>query len=135
MRRDCKIKWGSLVASIKSALDIKPVLVKFLKYSTLELKENDWDVLQELYDVLMPVKAVVDVICRDDADLLQAEVVFTELFSVLESNGSPLSQKLLAALITEIRKRWLPDHVGLLKYLNDHQELAKASKKKPSDGK
>ena len=135
MRPDCKIKWGSLVASIKSALDIKPVLVKFLKYSTLELKENDWDILQELYDVLMPVKAVVDVICRDDADLLQAEVVFTELFSVLESNGSPLSQKLLEALITEIQKRWLPDHVGLLKYLNDHQELAKASKKKPSAGK
>ena len=101
----------------------------------MELKENDWDVLQELYDVLMPVKAVVDVICRDDADLLQAEVVFTELFSVLESNGSPLSQKLLDALITEIQKRWLPDHVGLLKYLNDHQELAKASKKKPSAGK
>ena len=135
LKRDCRIKWGSLVTSIKSALDIKPVLKEFLKYSTFALNDEEWDLLDEIYSVLMPVKDVVDVICRADADLLQAEIVFIELFDVLESIGTPLSRKMLANLKTELEKRWQTDLVGLLKYLNDPSELDKVPKtKKPSTG-
>ena len=136
LKRDCPIKWGSLVTSIKSALDIKPVLKEFLKYSTFALNDEEWDLLDEIYSVLMPVKDVVDVICRADADLLQAEIVFIELFDVLESIGTPLSRKMLANLKTELEKRWQTDLVGLLKYLNDPSELDKVPKtKKLSTGK
>ena len=130
LKRDCRIKWGSLVTSIKSALDIKPVLKEFLKYSTFALNDEEWDLLDEIYSVLMPVKDVVDVICRADADLLQAEIVFIELFDVLESIGTPLSRKMLANLKTELEKRWQTDLVGLLKYLNDPSELDKVPKTK-----
>ena len=135
LTRDCKIKWGSLVGSIKSVLDIKPVLIDFLKYDTLAFNEEEWDLLEELYGVLSPVKDVVNVICRVDADLLEAEVVIKELFCLLESLGTNLSKKLLEALKIEIGKRWLPDHVGLLKYLNNPNELSNVGKKRPSAGK
>ena len=103
----------------------------------MELKDNEWELLEELHGILSPVKDVVNVICRTDADLLQAEIAFKYLFNVLEKFGTPLSEKLLAALKTEIEKRWKPDYAGLLKYLNDPSELEKSSKarKKPSAGK
>ena len=136
LKRDCKIKWGSLVDSIKSALDIKPVLKSYLKYAILELKEEEWNLLEELYGILMPVKDVVNMICRTEADLLMAEIAFTELFDVLGKIGTPLSEKLLAALKIEVEKRWHPEICGLLKYLNDPSELEKSkAKKKPSAGK
>ena len=135
LKRDSKIKWGSMVDSIKSILDIKPVLKDFLKYNTLEFNEEEWDLLDELYGVLSPVKDVVNIICREDADLLEAEVVIKELFNHLESLGTNLSQKLLEALKVEIKKRWHADYCSLLKYLNDPSELEKVPKKRPSVGK
>lgn len=123
---------------IKSALDIKEVLKNFLKYTDLKLSDEEWNLLEELYRILSPVKDVVNVICRRNADLLIAEVVFQELFDVLEKIGTPLARKLLDNIKTEIKKRWNPKAVSLLKYLNDPSELDKVpstkSKKKLSQG-
>lgn len=123
---------------IKSALDIKEVLKNFLKYTDLKLSDEEWNLLEELYRILSPVKDVVNVICRRNADLLIAEVVFQELFDVLEKIGTPLARKLLDNIKAEIKKRWNLKAVSLLKYLNDPSELDKVpstkSKKKLSQG-
>lgn len=123
---------------IKSALDIKEVLKNFLKYTDLKLSDEEWNLLEELYRILSPVKDVVNVICRKNADLLIAEVVFQELFDVLEKIGTPLARKLLDNIKAEIKKRWNLKAVSLLKYLNDPSELDKVpstkSKKKLSQG-
>ena len=110
---------------IKSALDIKEVLKNFLKYTDLKLSDEEWNLLEELYRILSPVKDVVNVICRRNADLLIAEVVFQELFDVLEKIGTPLARKLLDNIKAEIKKRWNLKAVSLLKYLNDPSELDK----------
>ena len=123
---------------IKSALDIKEVLKNFLKYTDLKLSNEEWNLLEELYRILSPVKDVVNVICRRNADLLIAEVVFQELFDVLEKIGTPLARKLLDNIKAEIKKRWNLKAISLLKYLNDPSELDKVpstkSKKKLSQG-
>ena len=133
-----------MVASIKSGLDIQEVLDDMLQYTTeLKFTKEEWDVMHELYDCLSPVKDVLDIICRRDADLLEAEIVFTELFKTLEALATPLSLKLLEALKKEIEKRWLTDVAGLLKYLNDPSDLLKIEeqqkvdkrRKRPSSGK
>ena len=112
-----------MVSSVKSVLDIREVLEEFLHFTTLKFSAEEWELLEEIYGALMPVKDVLDVICRRDADLLEAEIAITELFKILESLGTPLSQKLLKSLKTEVQKRWNTDLVGLLKYLNDPSEL------------
>ena len=123
---------------IKSALDIKEVLKNFLKYTDLKLSDEEWNLLEELYRILSPVKDVVNVICRRNANLLIAEVVFQELFDVLEKIGTPLARKLLDNIKAEIKKRWNLKAISLLKYLNDPSELDKVpstkSKKKLSQG-
>ena len=121
--RDCRIKWSSMVSSVKSVLDIKEVLENFLHFTTLKFSAEEWELLEEIYGALMPIKDVLDVICRRDADLLEAEIAITELFKTLEALGSPLSQKLLKSLKSEVEKRWNTELVGLLKYLNDPSEL------------
>ena len=102
------------------------------------MSDEEWNLLEELYRILSPVKDVVNVICRRNADLLIAEVVFQELFDVLEKIGTPLARKLLDNIKTEIKKRWNPKAVSLQKYLNDPSELDKVpstkSKKKLSQG-
>ena len=133
--KDCKIKWGSLVDSLESGIKIRPVLDDFLKYSTLKLEKEDWDAIDELVAALVPIKTVVESICRTDADLFEAEIVIKELFKELESVGSDLALKLLAALKIEIKKRWHPDIVGLLKYLTDPNKFPPSRKsKKPTRG-
>ena len=49
--------------------------------------------------------------------------ISSKLFKILESLGTPLSQKLLKSLKSEVEKRWNTEVVGLLKYLNDPSEL------------
>ena len=121
--RDCRIKWSSMVGSVKSVLDIKEVLEDFLHFTTLKFSAEEWKLLEEIYGALMPIKDVLDVICRRDADLLEAEIAISELFKILESLGTPLAQKLLKSIKSEVEKRWNTKLVGLLKYLNDPSEL------------
>ena len=121
--RDCRIKWSSMVGSVKSVLDIKEVLEDFLHFTTLKFSAEEWKLLEEIYGALMPIKDVLDVICRRDADLLEAEIAISELFKILESLGTPLAQKLLQSIKSEVEKRWNTKLVGLLKYLNDPSEL------------
>ena len=128
--KDCKIKWGSLVTSLESGVAIRPVLEDFLKYSILKLTTEEWNIMEDLVRVLSPIKTVVESICRTDADLFEAEVAFKELFIELESNGSSLALELLTLLKVEIKKRWHPDVVGLLKYLHDPHKFPPSRKAK-----
>ena len=134
--KDCKIKWGSLVTSLESGIKIRPVLETFLEHSTLKFTNKEWDVMEELVQVLGPIKTVVESMCRADADLLEAEVAIKELFKELESNGSPLALKILGLLKIEIGKRWHRKIVGLLKYLHDPEKYPPSRKtKKNTRGK
>ena len=121
--RDCKIKWSSLVDSIQSGIDIKPVLKQFLQYDALSMSDSEWEVMEEIAHVLGPCKVTVEALCREDADLLTAEVVLKKLFKTLRSFETVIANELCDALVIEIKKRWLPNVAGLLKYLNNPDKL------------
>ena len=81
--KDCKIKWGSMVESLQSGIKIREFLQKFLRNSPLDLTDSEWDKMEEMAQILDPVKTVVEMICREDADLLMAEVAIKKLFKML----------------------------------------------------
>ena len=127
-----------MVDSIQRGLDIKLVLKPFLQHSTLALSNSDWEKMEEMVNVLGPVKVTMEALCRDDADLLSAEVALKKLFKTLRAYDSPFSHEVCDALVVEIGKRWQKDVAGLLKYLNNPDKLIQAEvlgkrKKKPSD--
>ena len=97
---------------IKRALDIKEVLKNFLKYTDLKLSDKEWNLLEELYRILSPVKDVVNVICRRNADLLIAEVVFQELFDVLEKIGTPLAKNYWIILKLRLKNVGIPKQLA-----------------------
>ena len=123
LKRDCKTRWNTMLDSIQSGLDIKPALQQFLQYHPLSLTDLEWEKLEELATVLGPCKATVEALCREDADLLSAEVILKKLFKTLRSFESVLADELCDTLVKEIKKRWLTDVAGLLKYLNNPDKL------------
>ena len=139
LKRDCKIKWGSMVESLQSGIKIREFLQKFLRNSPLDLTDSEWDKMEEMAQILDPVKTVVEMICREDADLLMAEVAIKKLFKMLKDIGTDLAEQLLTHLKTEIGKRWQTDVAGLLKYLNDpvknKPRVTEKSKRQRLDGK
>ena len=119
-----------MLDSIQSGLDVKPVLKKFLQYHPLALTEEEWEKMETLAQVLGPCKATVEALCREDADLLTAEVALKKLFKTLRSFEIPLANELCDALVIEIKKRWLPNIAGLLKYLNNPDKLTEQEGKR-----
>ena len=120
---ETKTRWNSTAAMLESILKIKIPLKKILKGSNLELSEQEFDRIQEILDVLMPVKIVVETICREDADLLIAETAFNELFKTLNANDSFLAFKMLESLKKRVKSRWNPLTAGLLKFLHNPKNI------------
>ena len=58
--------------------------------------------------VLLPVKLVVEALCRSDADLMTAELAFEELFNDLKNMESNIAKDMLAAFENRIKDRWDP---------------------------
>ena len=73
LKRYSKTRWNSIVDSIQSLIDVRPVVEEVLKYQTLALTESEWDKMNEMVKILAPCKIVVEMLCREDADLLTAE--------------------------------------------------------------
>ena len=111
--------------SLESIKKVKVPLKKLMKDSTLALTDQEFEKIDELLEVLMPVKLVVEAICRQDADLLTAEVAFQELFDDLKAKDSELAQEMLFALRKRIKERWNPILAGLLKYLHNPTNFTK----------
>ena len=124
-----------MLESLQSIIDIKPVLKEFLQHTNLALSEDEWKQIEEATQILTPCKHVVNAICREDADLMLAEIAFKKLFKTLEEYEYPLAKELLLHLKTEIRKRWHPNVAGLLKYLYNPSNLTNLEKEKRTKSK
>ena len=130
LKRDCKIKWSSLLDSIQRGIDVRPVLQKFLEFHELRMNDSEWEMMEEIAQLLRPCKVTVEALCREDADLLTAEVALKKLFKTLRSFETVLADELCDALVVEIKKRWLTNEAGLLKYLNNPDKLTEQETKK-----
>ena len=104
-----------MVDSIQSLIEVRPVLDEMLQGQAIALTDEEWEILIELTTILEPCKVVVEALCREDADLLSAEISLKWLFTTLENIGNPLALELSEEFKVEIEKRWPTDTAGLLK--------------------
>ena len=125
--RDCKTRWSSMVLSLLSIKKVKVPLKKVMKDSTLALTDEEFKKIDELVEILMPVKIVMETIGGENADLMTAELAFNELFNDLKSKESELAQDLYEALRRRVKDRWNPVLAGLLKYLHNPTNFTKPS--------
>ena len=120
LARDCKTRWSSMAMMIECIRKAKIPLKRVLKDSTLFLSDEEFDTIDRILDVLLPIKDVVECLSREDADLMTAEIALNELFKTLgEMKDSELAQNMLAELKIRIKARWKPLLAGLLKYLHN----------------
>ena len=126
---ETKTRWNSTALMLESILKIKTPLKKVLKDSDLALSELEFVRIREVLDVLMPVKVVVEALCREDADLMVAETAFNELFKSLKANNSFLATKMLESLRKRVKSRWNPLPAGLLKFLHNPKMIQPQNQK------
>ena len=93
-----------MVDSIQSLIEVRPVLDEMLQGQAIALTDEEWEILIELTTILEPCKVVVEALCREDADLLSAEISLKWLFTTLENIGNPLALELSEEFKVEIEK-------------------------------
>ncbi|KAF2885535.1 hypothetical protein ILUMI_20685 [Ignelater luminosus] len=98
--RDCKTRWSSLATMIETFNKLKLCIAKTLidlgLSTNIEYRfsEHKFCALENLENILNPVKLAVEVLCRQDANLIIAEATLKIMIKKLEDNHSALASKL-----------------------------------------
>lgn len=104
---DCKTRWNSLLAMLerfemlrncirKSLIDIK---------SEINFTEDELELLSSTILALQPVKAAVEQLCCEDANLFIADITLKFMIDELTSQNTVLSIELKEALLDRIKER------------------------------
>ena len=104
---DCKTRWGSLHTMLERFIQVN----KQLK-SAMLCMECDYDItdaevtkLKELCDALGPLKEASLALCRQDATVLESEIVFGVTIEALDELDTDISHKLKECFQTRILQR------------------------------
>ena len=118
---DCKTRWGSLHTMLERFIQVN----KQLK-SAMLCMECDYDItdaevtkLKELCDALGPLKEASLALCRQDATVLESEIVFGVTIEALDELDTDISHKLKECFQTRILQRRDTELVHLISYLHD----------------
>ncbi|KAF2895263.1 hypothetical protein ILUMI_10912 [Ignelater luminosus] len=109
--RDCKTRWSSLATMIETFNKLKlciPKILIDLRLSTnieYRFSEHEFCALENLENILKPVKLAVEVLCRQDAILIIAEATLKFMIKKLEDNHSALASELTCFLRRRISQR------------------------------
>lgn len=118
---DCKTRWSSLADMITRFLRLKDGIMKTLidlKNDT-KFSSSEFVILKDLSISLNVIKATVEAICREDANLLTAETALKFMISKLTERDSTISQQLVESLKARIIQRRKTELVSTLKYLHN----------------
>ncbi|KAF2901604.1 hypothetical protein ILUMI_04583 [Ignelater luminosus] len=102
--RDCKTRWSSLATMIETFNKLKLCIAKTLIDLSLSrniecrFSEHEFCALENLENILKPVKLAVEVLCRQDANLIIAEATLKFMIKKLEDNHSALASELALSL-------------------------------------
>jgi hypothetical protein len=82
---DCKTRWHSLLTMLERFALLKASIQKALidLNHPVRLEDSDFDLINEIIDVLVPVKLTVDALGRRDANLCTADAALKFLFKQL----------------------------------------------------
>ena len=114
----------STLTTFTMAISLAKSYLIFLSFSVLEeynpdfkVEEKDFKLAREVIKVLDPLFVATKMICRRDATLLTAEIVFKKLISELEKQDSEFSVKMAESIRKRYKERRNKPLVSLLKYL------------------
>jgi hypothetical protein len=83
----------------------------------VRLEDSDFDLINEILDVLVPVKLTVDALGRRDANLCTADAALKFLFKQLNEKKLILANKMKTSLLDCLKQRRRMELSGVLNYL------------------
>lgn len=120
--KDCKTRWSSLLAMLERFYLLRNCIQKSLIDCKLnistDVSQNEIQAIAEIVDALTPIKATVEALCSQDANLLSADIAINFTLKKLQEADNIISQRLFAALSTRMKER-RTDLSGLLYYLHN----------------
>lgn len=118
---DCKTRWSSLADMLARFLTLKVVVQKALiDYDNhITFSEEEMKRLEELSNTMNVIKATVEVLCEENANLIMTETALKFMIEKLGEIHNEVSRDLLVSLKQRIGERRLPELSGTLKYLDN----------------
>lgn len=118
LTNDCKTRWGSLANTLERFLKLKTCIAKALIdiKSNILFTEDDWTLMEQLYEILDIIRIVLEALCRRDATLLTADVAVTFGLKKLSAVSTNIGKKMFTCLKKRCSKRRLIE-TSVLKYL------------------
>lgn len=118
---DCKTRWNSSCTMIERFLSIQSSIQKALVDLNMQdmLQIPDLKKIEELLQVLNPIKLAVEALSKNDANLLAAEGVIKFLFNALSNQNSGLSTEMLESLKHRISQRRNNSLISLMRFLQN----------------
>lgn len=104
---DCKTRWNSLSDMLERFGKMENCIRKVMMDNklVLELKDEDFDRIKEIVQSLKPIKTTVEMICRRDTNLIQADAAFNILLEHLDHLDSQISRSLFVSLKKHLTNR------------------------------
>lgn len=118
---DVRTRWNSLVSMINKFLKLKNCIQKALidlEMGDIWFEENI-DVLQNIFDVLNPIKIAVEALCRRDINILTADAVLSTLCQKTTTFTNTIGKQINEALQIRINERRDKRLYTLIKYLKN----------------
>lgn len=116
---DTKTRWNSLFEMLNRFYKLRSCIKKTLIDVKSHYEFNDEEIIKigEIVECLKPIKAVVEALCRQDANLLTSSAALQFALQKLKDQGSELSEQLLFALTNRIKERTTETY-GVLCFLH-----------------
>lgn len=124
---DCKTRWNSMCAMLERFYMMRKCISNALNELDIEVQveKGDFVRIKELVDVLSPIKATVELLCRRDCNLIKADAAFCALLDHLYSQQTDVAISFYSSLVAELKKRRTMV-TDVLKYLHSgkmHSEI------------
>lgn len=128
LKMDCKTRWSSLFLMLERFNLLKTCIQKaFLDFATddsLKMNETEFKIISDLVLLLAPIKATVEALCRQDANLITADIAMEFMLSKIKEQNCDISRQLFSALSHRIQQR-RTQFSSLLMYLhNGHNKFS-----------
>lgn len=123
---DCKTRWNSLCDMLERFYILRNCIKKVYIDEALEFDINNEELktINDISKALSPVKATVEMLCRRETNLIQADSALNYLLEYLKKQNSVIAISIHESLIKNIRER-RTSLSDVLKYL--HTKEVKSS--------
>ena len=114
---DCRTRWSRLCDMLDRFYMLKDCILKAqIDLQDEKVEKQDFVLIKELVDVLIPIKTAVEVLCRRDSNLVKADGALCALLDYLAAQDTGVARLLKEKLIVRLKERRMK-LTDALKYL------------------